>query len=173
MRKFILLMLLIVMFLSGCTELSLDYLDFKLNPGNDTIEINSEFMDAGAKANYGFRDLEVVVIYNDLDLTKKGVYEIVYQTTYKTLVQTLVRKVTVVDQTPPLVTLKPGVDTVLVTDNWIDAGIQVYDNSLDDVKITVIGEVINEVGRYEILYEVIDSSGNKSEVVRIVYVIEE
>lgn len=174
MRKLllILLMFLSVVVITGCTELSLDYLVFELRPGVDTIELNDTHIDQGATASYGFKTVTVTVIENNVDITHIGVYDIIYQAVYKDLIQTLVRKVTVVDQTPPVLTLKPGIDTILLGDTWVDAGIEYDDESIDGVTIDIIGEVLNASGRYEIIYQVTDSSGNQSQITRIVFVIE-
>ncbi|OHE29244.1 MAG: hypothetical protein A2Y45_03735 [Tenericutes bacterium GWC2_34_14] len=172
MRKLILSMLLLSMILAGCTEVSLDYLEFELNPGVDTIEINDTFIDAGAQAKYGLKNLEVITISNNVNTTQIGVYEIIYQTTHRDLVQTLVRIVTVVDETPPVLSLKPGIDTITVDETWVDEGIQATDNSQEELEIVVQGEVLPIVGIYEITYRVLDSSGNVSTIKRYVHVIE-
>lgn len=167
----LIIFILTAILLTGCTELSVNYLVFELNPGVDTIEINEQYVDNGAYASYGFKEVVVTVIENTIDSTTIGEYEIVYQAVYKDLVQTLVRKVTVVDETPPQLTLKPGVDTIVLGDTWIDASVDVYDESNQDVTLLVIGEVQNEVGSYEIIYQATDASGNISRISRIVYVI--
>ena len=158
-------MLLLSMILAGCTEVSLDYLEFELNPGVDTIEINDTFIDAGAQAKYGLKNLEVITISNNVNTTQIGVYEIIYQTTHRDLVQTLVRIVTVLS-------LKPGIDTITVDETWVDEGIQATDNSQEELEIVVQGEVLPIVGIYEITYRVLDSSGNVSTIKRYVHVIE-
>jgi len=173
MKKMLLMMTMIcITILSSCTDVSLKYLDFDLLPGQDTIDLGELHVDAGAEAYYGLKKLEVVVILNQVDVTKEGVYDIIYQTTHRDLVQTLVRKVTVKDQTPPVATLNPGVDTILLGDVWEDAGITAYDNSDEEVIVDVLGEVLPAVGRYIITYRVTDSSGLVTEISRLVYVIE-
>ena len=171
MKKLILSIILLSMILAGCSEVSLDYLEFELNPGVDTIEINDTFIDTGASAKYGLKNLEVIIVSNNVDSTKIGVYEIIYQTTHRDLVQNLVRIVTVVDETPPVLSLNPGIDTITVDETWIDAGIEATDNSQEDLEITVQGEVLPVVGIYEIVYRVLDSSGNISTIKRYVHVI--
>lgn len=171
MKKLILGFILLSVILAGCTEVSLDYLEFELNPGVDTVEINDTFTDAGASAKYGLKNLEVITVSNNVDTTKIGVYEIIYQTTHRDLVQTLVRIVTVVDETPPVLSLNPGIDTITVDETWIDEGIQATDNSQEELEITIQGEVLPIVGIYEIIYRVEDASGNVSTIKRYVHVI--
>lgn len=167
-----LVMIVLAVILSSCTEVSLDYLDFELNPGMDTIDLGETHVDAGAIAYYGLKELVVLVISNNVDSTHEGVYDIIYQTSHRDLVLTLVRKVTVKDQTPPVVTLNPGVDTILVGEEWHDAGVTVSDNSDGEILIEVLGEVLTTAGRYEIIYRVTDSSDLQTTITRIVYVIE-
>lgn len=172
MKKILSIMMIsLVLIMYGCSEISLDYLKIKLNPGVDTIEINEEFIDTGAVASYGLKQLEVVVISNNVDTTKLGVYEIIYQTTHRDLVQTIVRIVTVVDQTPPYVVLNPGIDTIKVSETWEDASVISTDNSLGLITITVEGEVLQEEGVYAMIYRVKDASGNETKVTRFVHVI--
>lgn len=173
MKRYIMTwIILLVLILSSCTEVSLQYLDFELLPGHDTIDINEGHIDQGAEAYYGLKRLDVIVLSNNVDSSKEGVYEIIYQTTHRELVQTLVRKVTVKDQTPPQATLNPGIDTIMLGDVWHDAGITTFDNSGGDVEIEVLGAVLAEIGRYTIIYRITDPSKNVTEITRIVYVID-
>ena len=172
MKKLLILFVFLSSILFGCTDVSLDYLKFELNPGIDTIQINQDFVDTGAYATYGLKTLEVTVIKNNVDQTKIGVYEIVYQTTHRDLIQTLIRVVRVVDELPPVITLNPVIDTISLGETWIDASVEAVDNSLGDVIISTTGTVLNEVGTYYIIYKAIDSSGNESELMRVVHVIE-
>ncbi|MBU1141230.1 MAG: hypothetical protein KKG64_01780, partial [Firmicutes bacterium] len=62
MRKvFIILVIILVLSLSSCIELTEDNLKIQLNPGVDTIEVDDQFIDAGANASFGFRTLHPVV----------------------------------------------------------------------------------------------------------------
>lgn len=173
MKKLMFMLIISLMvLLHACTEVSMEYLKIKLEPGMDTIEMHDPFIDAGATASYGLKKLEITVIYNNVDPSTIGVYEIVYQATHRDLVQTIKRIVTVVDETPPVVTLNPGIDTITTSEAWVDAGITATDNSLDDLIINVIGEVLPVQGVYTILYQVTDPSGNQTSVTRYVHVIE-
>ncbi len=158
--------------LSSCVEPSIDYLDFELHPGIDTIELNSSYQDPGATAKYGFKVLDVEVISNTLDVTTVGVYEIIYQATYGSLIQTLKRVVTVVDETAPTIELNPGIDTILVGAQWIDAGVTLSDASMMPIELTIMGDVGEDPGLYVITYIAIDAYGNQAQKDRIVYVIE-
>ena len=173
MRKFVLaIMFFLLLSMTGCTDVSVDYISFELKSGIDTVELQEDYIDPGATAYYGFKKLEVITVVNEVDTSRIGVYDIVYQVTYNDLTQTWVRKVTVVDETPPTITLNPGIDTILIGETWIDQGVTVSDLSQLDVTVIVTGQVASAVGRYEITYQATDYYGNMSELVRIVYVID-
>jgi xanthosine utilization system XapX-like protein len=79
----------------------------------------------------------------------------------------------VIDQTPPVLTLNLGIDTILVGEEWIDESATVIDNSNEAIEIVVTGSVNTSVaGTYEITYTATDSSGNTSSIKRFVTVYE-
>ena len=171
MRKTIFFMIIMVLSLSlvACAEPSIDRLKFNLNPGIDTIELNTEHVDEGAKATYGFRTLDVEVLSNNVDTSKIGEYEIVYYVTYLDFEKTLTRKVTVVDEMLPIVNLNPGLDTIYQGETWMDQGVF----SDEDIDVEVTGFVdINTPGEYVITYTVKDINGQELVLYRFVNVIE-
>ncbi|AUD62577.1 hypothetical protein BK010_02860 [Tenericutes bacterium MO-XQ] len=140
-----------------------------LNPGIDTVELESSFEDAGATASYGETELEVIVISNTVDVSEEGAYEVVYETSYLGETKTITRKVTVVDDLLPIVTLNPGQDTIYVGDEWVDAG--VYSTEFMNVYRT--GNVdINTPGEYLITYRITGRGGAEVFLYRYVNVIE-
>jgi hypothetical protein len=160
-----------LLLLSACTEPSINHLNLSLNPGIDTIEIGQSHIDTGAKASYGLRLLTVEVIENDVNVNQLGVYEIIYQTTYSGLTKTITRYVTVIDETPPVISLNPGIDTIFIDETWIDAGVETSDASGGGITITTEGEVLNIEGEYIITYYATDESGNTAQIKRYVSVI--
>jgi hypothetical protein len=172
MKKYLLmLMILTLAFLAGCTEVNVDYLKLELNPGVDTIELGSSHVDQGAQASYGLRILEVIVVAHEVDVNRVGTYEIIYQATYSGITKTIRRIVDVIDQKAPILTLKPGIDTILINQEWIDAGILVEDESGIESILTT-GTVGNLPGDYQITYVVTDIYGNQSSITRIVSIID-
>lgn len=142
-----------------------------LNPGVDTIEINTLHLDKGASAVFGAIKVPYTTVSN-VDVSKIGNYQIVYTAEYEGQKLSIVRYVYVIDETAPIVTLNLGVDTVFVGSEWTDAGATVVDNSLENLTIEVTGTVnINVVGTYIITYKATDSSGNTSTQLRYVNVI--
>jgi len=130
-----------------------NYLIAVIDTGIDTIDLNTEFIDEGAKASYGLRRLDVEVISDNVDVSIPGVYEIVYYTTYLGFEKTITRKVTVIDDQIPDVYLNVGLDTIFVGDPWIDAGI----DSDEEVDVSVSGYVnVNIAGEYVITYMIND-----------------
>ena len=78
--------------------------------------------------------------------------------------------VNVVDTTAPLVYLKPTLSTIYVHDVFIDSGVEVID--ISETFVEVIGEVKNyEPGIYRLTYIVEDIYGNRTQIERVVHVV--
>lgn len=171
MKKIIFIIFIIIsaLSLSACIDPSLDELSITLNPGIDTVELESSHTDAGATAFYGTTELEVEVVSSNVDVASVGVYEIVYQASYLNIEKTITRKVTVVDEMLPIVTLNSGQDTIYVGDPWTDAG--VYSTEFMNVYRT--GNVdVNTPGEYVLTYRITGRGGIEVFLYRYVNVIE-
>ena len=143
-----------------------------LGVGQDTVEINTEWLDAGAKLKVEDKSYTAEVD-GEVDTTTLGLYKIEYHYEYKGKVYKTTRYVQVVDQRKPVILINPGIDTIKVGEEWTNAGATVTDNSLEELQIIVTGEVdTNKSGTYEIVYKATDSSGNTSLVTRYVHVVE-
>jgi hypothetical protein len=163
----------ILLLLSGCIEPSLDKLTITLNPGVDTIDLGETYQDPGATSLYGFIDVEVTIKSNNINIHEEGTYEIIYLATYKTISKEQKRIVTVIDQTPPVLMLNPGIDTVILGESWTDAYITITDNSGMNITVEVTGEVNTSLkGTYIITYRAFDQNENESIVYRYVEVID-
>ena len=170
---FTLLFLTLVFLLTACVERDISTLDIQLNPGIDTVEVNTAHFDAGVTSTLEGRPQRNYVVENNVDITRAGTYTIVYETVYRDYSKQIVRIVNVIDQTPPRIELNSGVDTLRVGETWIDAGVTVSDNSHDPVDVTVSGYVDEQTpGTYIITYTATDASGNVSTRERYVYVVE-
>jgi hypothetical protein len=171
--KLLFIILSLLLLLTGCGEVDPDQIRFELNPGIDTVEVNDVFIDAGVKASYFGLPIQVEIIENTVDMSTIGQYQITYQIDYRGIIKTLTRVVFVVDETAPIGTLNPGIDTIVIGGSWIDASIAATDNSNETVTITTTGFVNpNFIGSYMITYTLTDTSGNQSIYYRWVYVIE-
>lgn len=175
MKKFNLLLIagITILAMIGCNA-EIEDVDFYLNSGIDTIEVNSEYIDPGATAKvFGLRRSNEV-IENTIDATQVGVYHITYSFVYQEFEMTLTRIVTVIDETPPVLELNPGLDTVRINSTWSDSSFSYYDNSEKNLIFEVSGFVdTSKTGTYVISYKATDESGNSSTVYRYVNVIEE
>ena len=170
MKKLILLVLLILV-LSGCTPRDI-YVE--LNEGYDIIGVNEVWEDSGCTLHIN-SDFEIMmgVSASEIDITTPGEYRVDYLEEYGNVEYTCLRIVKVVDEEGPVVALNAGIDTILVSEVWIDSGVTITDNFDTDLEAVVSGTVQNEiVGSYEIIYTITDSSGNVTEISRIVNVIE-
>jgi len=173
--KKLLIVLIFVLTLSGCNLLNptptvVDY-SYNLFDGQDTVEINSEWIDAGAVMYFDGNSTGPTAS-GSVNTSQLGLYKIQYKHTYDGTEYVIDRYVIVVDDTAPVLTLNPGVDTVTLGEEWTDEGITVVDNSLEALTYITTGEVDNTtVGRYIITYTATDSSGNESIIERIVNIV--
>ena len=179
MRKLI-FVLLFVFILAGCdsTESFTVDEDLHLLPGQDTVEVFTDWIDAGAEMvinglTVKAEVLEAVVLENEIDTSVLGIYQVNYAVEYSGETYTISRFVIVVDQIAPEITLNIGIDTVIIGEDWTDEGVTIIDNSLEVIVATLTGTVDTDtVGRYVITYTAVDSSGNETSVDRIVNVID-
>lgn len=174
MKRMLQMFVIIILALSfmAC-DLTTYALEASLNPGIDTVEINSSFTDSGVTASYGKQKPKVVVETNTVDVTKVGTYQLIYLVTYQSRSLRITRVVTVIDSIPPVVTLLPGIDTVRVGGSWVDAGVDTHDNSNGLISVVVSGTVNTQLlGKYQITYTVTDPSNNQTVLIRFVSVIE-
>lgn len=169
-KKMILLltMLPFVLIINGCIEVKPSFVIVK---SVDTVEINSEYTDLGALYKYGTIK-ETVYSEDSVDISVLGLYDLSYSYVDQDQVYDAVRYVIVLDQTKPSIELNPGVDTINIGANWIDQGVTIVDNSLEQITPVKSGTVDTQTaGTYEIIYTAIDSSGNVNSISRFVTVI--
>jgi hypothetical protein len=169
MKKYLLIFIVMIMLaLTGCNK---EY-DFVMFEGQDTVEINTLWEDAGAALDMKTYWKEADTNGN-VDTSVLGLYEIIYTLTYDEVEYTATRYITVVDQISPEITLNPGIDSLSINDTWIDAGAIVTDNLEEELTIIVNGIVdTTTAGIYEIVYSSEDSSGNTVTITRYVTVFE-
>ena len=174
MRKILIaLVVLLIIGLSGCEdETVVPEITFTLQDGQDTIEINTEWIDAGAVLSVDTLSFNATAV-GSVDTTVIGLYMVEYTYEYLELSYSLTRYVNVVDQTTPVITLNLGVDTITKDTTWTDAGATVTDNSGEVLTLTVTGTVdTTTIGTYEVIYSATDASGNITSLIRYVNVVE-
>lgn len=150
--------------------------ELKLN-GDSVIEIdvNTNYEDSGyILYHFGKEANDQVLISNNVDITKVGEYQVGY--TFKRLFfnKTVVRTVIVKDTEAPTISLNGNsVINIKVGDNYTDQGATAIDNYDGEItnNIVIEGEVnTKQAGTYELVYKIVDSSGNESSISRTVIV---
>lgn len=141
---------------------------------NIKLDVNSEF-NQKVKASFFFADVSNdVKITGSVDTSKIGDYEVIYSYSLP-YIGTVKKKnvvVSVVDEEPPEIILNGG-DSVeaYLNQKYTELGYEVSDNYDEDIDVTIKGNVDTaKEGKYYLTYTAIDSSNNKSEVVRKVTV---
>ena len=135
-----------------------------------TLEAGSEYSDQGAAAtDVGDGDLsEAIKVSGEVDSNKPGSYELKYDVKDSSGNEavTITRTVVVVDTTSPVITLVgEAVVTIEVGSDYEDPGVAAKDSVDGDLtsKVKVTGKVdVQKVGEYQLKYNVVDASGNKS-----------
>lgn len=137
------------------------------------VEVNSKYVEEGAKARFRFQDYsDKVKINSNLDMKKIGTYKIEY--TFNEYDKVVTREVSVVDTTKPKIKLN-GNKVLRVFENaeFEDPGVVVKDNNDGDIskKVIVKSNVdMKNTGTYHISYEASDRSGNVAKIKRSVKV---
>ena len=142
--------------------------NFYLNgESNMTLEYGDEYNEPGYTIKLDGKDYknEVKVISN-VDESKIGEYEIKYTLKYKNYNKTLIRKIKIIDTKAPELTLDDKEIYCTVNDKCDEITYKAIDNYDGDItsKVTKTSNVdITKKGTYNIIYNVEDSSGNKTE----------
>ena len=131
----------------------------KLNGEKEiTISLNGKYIELGAKTLFN----QNIKIEGNVDNQKVGTYIIKYYH----LNSYIERKVSVVDKEAPVITLKGDSEiNIVLNSTYHEVGYSANDNYdkdiTDKVKVTTDLDTTKE-GTYEIKYEVIDNSNNKT-----------
>lgn len=138
------------------------------------LSLNEKYTDPGYKIVPNNKKYKVVVD-NNIDENKIGSYEVKYSLQVKNRLINKVRKVNVVDNISPEITLK-GSDNIKLyeSSDYEEPGFIAFDNYDGDITKNVIvqNDIKEEVGDYKITYIVEDSSGNKTMVTRNVKILD-
>ena len=141
-----------------------------------TVEVGKEYKEDGSTAKYEKSDLtKDIKVTGKVDTTKLGNYLVKYTVKYKKVKKSITRKVKVVDKTAPELNLSGEDVSIIVGNDYKDPGYEAkdnYDGNLTDKVKTTNNINKDQVGDYEVKYEVEDSSKNKTTKSRKVKVIE-
>lgn len=141
-----------------------------------TLGIYEEYDELGVEARINKEDISsnVIIDSSKVDMNNLGTYEVIYKIVYKQKEYILTRKVDVIDNKEPVLTLigdeeiivKQGVEYQEQGCNAIDN----YDEKVND-KVQILDYVdTNITGIYDVNYYVTDDSGNTSSITRKVIV---
>lgn len=138
------------------------------------LSLNEKYIEPGYKIVPNNKKYKVV-IDNNIDENKTGSYEVKYSLQVKNKIINKVRKVNVIDNISPEITLK-GSDNIKLyeSSDYEEPGFIAFDNYDGDITKNVIvqNDIKEEIGDYKITYIVEDSSGNKTMVTRNVKILD-
>jgi len=132
------------------------------------VEVFSEYKDAGYELEHPNKDLKVKVTSN-VDTEKVGIYDVTYSVKHIDDNITQSRKVKVVDNEKPVIELIGEEEIILLEDAiYKESGYKANDNYDKDItdKVKITNNIKNDVGEYEVIYTVSDSSGNTYSIKR-------
>lgn len=188
-KKSIIISIILIIFVIGCIftynfvmkKINGDISLLKLDINGDKeiiLKYNEEYVDLGATAKYDNNDLtSTIEVDNNLDIKKIGTYKYTYKVKYKRIEKEVERTIKVVDEQAPVIKLNGRDDySIGLGGKYVEYGASATDEYDGDLSSKIIIDSTsvdtNKAGNYKILYSVEDSSGNKTEVERIVKVSE-
>ena len=140
-----------------------------------TIEAGSDYTELGATASDNVDGQVDVSISGSVDIMTVGTYTLTYTASDKAgNVATATRTVSVVDTSPPTLTLTGGVELTLEggTD-YQEQGATANDNVDGQVDVSISGTVDTmTLGIYTLTYTASDKAGNQASVKRIISVVD-
>lgn len=174
--KYKFLLIIIAIFL--VTFFSMNFLFNIILIGDKDIylNVNSSYFENGYKATFFVKKLKVDV-KNNIDNTSLGDYKVTYTANLLNFKKSVIRNIHVVDNEKPVITLNGDNIIYLNKDSkYEEPGYEITDNYDKDInsKIKVTSNIDEtKAGKYEVVYEAIDSSKNKAKVVRNVEVLDD
>ena len=145
----------------------------------ETVEINTNYVDAGATAlDDEDGDLTLEIISRDnIDTSKAGTYSVRYSVTDKAGNKArATRSVKVIlgdDNVKPVITLNGGNVSIEKGKKYIDKGATATDDRDGDLTSEIVTKSdvnTDAVGTYSVIYKVSDAAGNKARKIRTVKV---
>lgn len=172
-KVYTILLVIVVLFMMFITYNYFFVYHISIN-GNENmiLNVNSKYNELGATIKYRGKVLKDYVIENNIDNKNIGNYFVKYKigNSFK------LRNVEIRDTESPIISLT-GNNTMEIDYNtdYIEPGFVAIDNNDGDItkKVSVNGKVNKvELGEYDIIYKVKDSSNNETEIVRVVSVVD-
>jgi M6 family metalloprotease-like protein len=144
-----------------------------LGDASVTIEVGSLYEDQGATFTAPLPEGFTLDVISDVDAQTIGTYTVTWilLDASSAEVDRVTRTVSVVDTTDPVLTLLPGIDTLMTGETFTDGGVQVTDNYDTELTLVNSGTVDTDTpGTYQVAYIAVDTSGNSTRIVRVVTV---
>lgn len=133
------------------------------------LEVGSEYKEESYIAQYNQKEInDKVKVTSNINTDVLGNYEIKYnlRIDYLAINETLIRKICVVDTTKPNLTIDSEKEKIIcIGDKYSEPAYTAIDNYDGDITKNVKVQSnlnLEEVGTYEIVYSVSDSSGNEA-----------
>lgn len=144
--------------------------EVRLNGSQEvTVEVFSQYNDEGAAAYRGIKNItEQISVQDNADYSTVGEYEIIYSVKTGKAYSQAVRRIKVVDGTPPEITLKDGGDIVVPDMSaFSEPGFTAADNYDGDLtdRVQVVSRKKSST-ECEVVYTVTDTNGNRTSVIR-------
>jgi len=136
---------------------------------------DTAYIEPGYSATDNSGETITVIVSGAVNASIPGSYTLTYTATDSAdNTSATMRTINIKDITPPVIALL-GAENINVPFNtpYEDAGAVAIDNSVEIITVNVRGAVNTSImGRYELTYTAIDSTGNKSTAIRIVNVLD-
>ena len=148
-------------------------LKLSLNKSDINLKFGEKFIEYGATASYNGINLNnKIKIKSNINETKVGKYEETYTIKYKKITKNITRKVNIVDDIKPEITLKGDTTyTYYLNNKFKEPGYDAkdnYDGNITD-KVKVENNInFSQEGTYKVTYTVQDSSKNEQKVERTI-----
>ena len=144
-----------------CFFLFYNRIIFKSSIKNEMIDFGSEYIPESINACYGniFKCHSIdVSLYNSVDTSKLGNYEVVYSAVYGKHKKSVTKKVSVVDSVEPSINVSSYELSVCPNSDKYDVDYTAFDN-YDGI---ITDKVSIDVSEDKLILSVIDSSGNSA-----------
>lgn len=159
-RVFIILFIVLVLFFLGWFFFFRSNIIFDVSGSIDEIiDVNDDFVPEDISACYGnkFKCKKIdVVIDSNVVPSVLGSYEVVYSAGYNKYKKSIVKKVTVIDNEPPVISSESDILSVCPNATDFDISYEAIDNYDGDLSLNVSKNVIDD----SLVLSVYDSSNN-------------
>lgn len=133
-----------------------------------TVNVFNDYIDEGCSITNSNKKMKVIT-NSDVNTNVVGIYDVKYSINYNKKEISAIRKVKVVDEEKPVIKLKGKNEITLIQGiEYKEPGYTAEDNYDGDITndVVVTNNIKDEVGEYEVIYTVKDSSENTYSIKR-------